>query len=83
MNKDNIYSNKNYIVCMVRKSDNKFYFSCPNNGSQPKVYTYKDAFIDANRRASSLSKDYKYVVVELKNICEVEATLSPVVVTYL
>lgn len=79
----NLKPGEEYVVCMVRKSDGKFYFSNANYNLQPIVYTYTEAVQEAERRAKNLSDAYKYVVTKITMEVVIEKDEPPVKRTFL
>lgn len=67
-----------FVVTTIRKSDGLRFFRSPM-----KAYSFNDAFEEAKRSAQYLSKDYKYVVTQLVDFCELESGEPPVKTTYL
>lgn len=75
------FDDSTFTVVNVLKQNGQIYF---NNNAGSKLYIeQKDALEEAERRARTCSKDYKYVVVKVTPVAEVEVSESPVKITYL
>lgn len=67
-----------YVVVNVLKSNGNIYF-----GQNPyKIYSLHDAQVEAERRAKTCSKDYRYAVVRLSFICSAEAIEPQIKTTF-